>query len=124
VLGNSTTKIIQEIGVSLIPFQVHLGFGGFGLLVGHFAQSLLYWAHRGVDAQAVLSDGAADSDQVVGGPSEDILVAGEAGDEFFLVLRGQVFANYDCLLRGGRVEGYRLRSVVALQLRLYFFVGG
>jgi hypothetical protein len=102
---------LDEVG-----FQqaVHLGFGGFGLPVGHLAQSLLSWAHRRVDAQAVLYDGAADSNQVVGGPSKDVLILGEAGDEFVLVSRGQVFAYYDRLLRGGRVEGYYLRSVVAL----------
>jgi hypothetical protein len=108
---------LDEVG-----FQqaVHLGFGGFGLLVRHFAQSLLSWAHRGVDVHAVLYDSAADSDQVVGRPSKDVLVAGEAGDEFFLVLRGQVFTNYDRFLRGSRVEGYRLCYVVTLQLRLTF----
>jgi hypothetical protein len=30
VLGNSTTKIILEIGVSLVPFQVASGGGGGG----------------------------------------------------------------------------------------------
>ena len=64
---------------------MHLGFGGFGLLIGHFVQSLIFWAHRRVDAQAVLYDGAANPDQVEGGPSEDVLVSGEAGYEFFLV---------------------------------------
>jgi hypothetical protein len=46
-----------------VGFQqaVHFGFGGFCLFVGHFAQSLLFWAHRRVDAQTVLNDGAADS---------------------------------------------------------------
>jgi hypothetical protein len=99
-----------------VGFQqaVHLGFGGLGLFVGHFAQSLLFWAHRGVDAQTVLNDGAADSDQVKGGPSEDVLVSGETGDEFLLVSQGQVFAYYDRLLGRGRIEGYRLHSVVAL----------
>jgi hypothetical protein len=62
----------------------------------------------------VLYDDTTDSDQVVGGPSEDVLISGEAGDEFVFVSRGQVFAYYDRLLRGGRVEGYCLRSVVAL----------
>jgi hypothetical protein len=36
----------------------------------------------------MLNDGAADSDQVEGGPSEDVLVSGETGDEFLLVSRG------------------------------------
>jgi hypothetical protein len=71
----------------------------------------------------VLDDGAADSDQVEGRPGEDVLVSGETGDEFLLVLRSQVFAYYDCLLGRRWVEGNCLRSVVALQLRLYFFVG-
>jgi hypothetical protein len=46
-----------------VGFQqaVHFGFGGFCLLVGHFTQSLLLWAHQKVDAQTVLDDGAADS---------------------------------------------------------------
>jgi hypothetical protein len=47
----------------------------------------------------VLYDGAADSNQIEGGPSEDILVSGEARDEFFLVSRGQVFAYYYHLFR-------------------------
>ena len=49
---------LDEVG---FQHAVHLGFSGFSLLIGHFAQSLLSWAHRGVDAQAVLYDGAADS---------------------------------------------------------------
>jgi hypothetical protein len=93
---------------------VHLGLGGFSLLVGHFAQSLLFWAHRRVDAQAVLYDGAADPNQIEGGPSEDVLVLGDVRDEFFLISRGQVFTYYDRLLRRSRVEGYHLRFVVAL----------
>jgi hypothetical protein len=72
----------------------------------------------------VLDDGAADSDQVEGGPGKDVLVSGETGDEFLLVLRSKVFAYYDRLLGRRRVEGNCLRSVVALQLCLYFFVGG
>jgi hypothetical protein len=62
----------------------------------------------------MLYDGAADPNQIEGGPSEDVLVSGEARDEFFLVSRGQVFAYYDLLLRRSRVEGYRLRSIGAL----------
>jgi hypothetical protein len=109
-----------------VGFQqaVHFSFGGFRLFIEHFAQALLFWAHRRVDAQTVLNDGATDSDQVEGGPGEDVLVSGETGDEFLLVLRGQVFAYYDRLLGRRRVEGNCLRPVVALQLRLYFFVGG
>jgi hypothetical protein len=70
----------------------------------------------------VLDDGAADPDQIEGGPSEDVLVSGETRDEFFLISRGQVFAYYDRLFRRCWVEGYRFRSVVALELRLDFFV--
>jgi hypothetical protein len=80
--------------------------------------------HRRVDAQTVLDNGAADSDQVEGVLGEDVLVSGETGDEFLLVLRSQVFAYYDRLLGRRRVEGNYLRSIVALQLRLYFFIGG
>jgi hypothetical protein len=72
----------------------------------------------------VLDDGATDSDQVEGRPGKDILVSGETGDEFLLVLRSQVFAFDDCLLGRRRVEGNYLRSVVALQLCLCMFVGG
>jgi hypothetical protein len=99
-----------------VGFQqaVHFGFGGFCLFVGHFAQSLLFWAHRRVDAQTVLNDGAADSYQVEGGPSEDVLVSGETGNEFLLVLRGQVFAYHNRLLGRRRVEGNCLRVIVAL----------
>ena len=82
--------------------------------IGYFAQPLLLWAHRRVDAQTVLDDGAADSDQVEGRLGEDVLVSGETGDEFLLVLRSQVFAYNDCLLGRRRVEGNCLRSVVAL----------
>jgi hypothetical protein len=111
----------DEIGLQQ---AVHFGFGGFRLFVGHFAQPLLFWVHRRVDAQTVLDDGATDSNQVEGGPGEDILVSGETGDEFLLVLRSQVFAYYDRLLGCRQVEGNCLRSVIALQLRLHFLVGG
>jgi hypothetical protein len=62
----------------------------------------------------MLNDGAADSDQVEGGPSEDVLVSGEVGDEFLLVSRGQVFTYHDRLLGRRRIKGHCLRSVVAL----------
>jgi hypothetical protein len=84
---------------------VHFGFGGSCLFVGHFAQSLLFWAHRRVDAQTVLNDGATDSDQVEGEPSEDVLVSGETRDEFLLVSRGQVFAYHDHLFGVARSSG-------------------
>ena len=70
----------------------------------------------------MLDDGTADLDQIEGGPSEDILVVGETGKEFFLVSRCQVFADYYCLLRRCWVEGYCLRPVVALELGLDFSV--
>ena len=72
----------------------------------------------------MLDDCAADSDQVEGGPGEDILVSGETGDEFLLILRSQVFAYYNRLLGRCRVEGNCLRTVIALQLCFYFFVVG
>jgi hypothetical protein len=78
---------------------MHLGLGCHSFLIGHFSQSLLFRAHRGVDAQAVLDDGAADPDQIECGPGEDILVSGETGKEFFLVSRGQAFTDYYRLLR-------------------------
>jgi len=40
----------------------------------------------------VLYDGAADPNQIEGGPSEDVLVSEEIGKEFFLISLGQVFA--------------------------------
>jgi hypothetical protein len=80
--------------------------------------------HQRVDAQTVLDVGAANSDQVEGGPGKDVLISGETLDEFLLVLRSQVFAYYDRLLGRRRVEDNYLRSVVALQLCLYLFVGG
>jgi hypothetical protein len=36
----------------------------------------------------VLDDGATGPNQIEGGPSEDILVLGEIGNEFFLISRG------------------------------------
>jgi hypothetical protein len=70
----------------------------------------------------MLDDYAADFDQVEGGPGEDVLVSRETGDEFLLVLRSQVFAYYNRLLGRCRVEGNCLRTIVALQLCLDFFV--
>ena len=83
-------------------------------LIGHFPQSLLFRTHRGVDAQAVLDDGAADPDQVEGRPGEDIFVLGQIAEEFLLVMRGEVFADGDRLLGRGLVEGNSLGPVVAL----------
>jgi hypothetical protein len=111
----------NEIGLQQ---AVHFDFGSFRLFIGHFAQPLLFWAHRRVDAQTMLDDGAAHSDQVEGGPGEDVFVSGGTEDEFLLVLRSQVFAYYNRLLGRCWVEGNCLRIVVALQLCFYFFVGG
>jgi hypothetical protein len=46
----------------------------------------------------------------------------ERGKEFFLVSRCQVFADYYCLPRRRRVEGYCLRPIVSLELGLDFSV--
>jgi hypothetical protein len=72
----------------------------------------------------VLDDNETDSDQVKGRPGKDVLISGETRDEFPLVLRSQVFAYDDCLLRRRRVEGNCLCSIIALQLCLLMFVGG
>jgi hypothetical protein len=71
----------------------------------------------------VLDDGATDSDQVKGRPGEDVLISGETGYEFLLVLRRQVFAYDDRLLGRCQVKGNCLCSVVALQLCLFMLVG-
>jgi hypothetical protein len=70
--------------------------------------------HQRIDAQTVLNDGAADSDQVEGGPSEDVLILEETAYEFLLVLRGQVFAYDDRLLGRCQIEWNYLHSIVAL----------
>jgi hypothetical protein len=110
----------DEIGLKQ---AVYFGFGDFCFFIRHFAQLLLLWAHRRVDAQTVLDDGATNSDQVEGRPGEDVLIFGETGDEFLLVLQSQVFAYDDCLLGRRRVEGNCLCSIVALQLCLLMFIG-
>jgi hypothetical protein len=68
--------------------SMHLGLGYLSFLIKHFSQSLLFRAYRGVKAQVVLDDGATGPNQIEGGPSEDILVLGEIGNEFFLISRG------------------------------------
>jgi hypothetical protein len=102
---------LDEIGLQQ---AVYFGFGGFCFFIRHFAQPLLLWAHRRVDAQTVLDDGATDSYQVKGKLGEDVLISRETGDEFLLVLRSQVFAYDDCLIGHCRVKGNCLHSVVAL----------
>jgi hypothetical protein len=67
----------------------------------------------------VLNNGATDSDQVEGGPGEDVLIFGETGDESRLVLRSEVLAYDDRLLRCCLVEGDCLRPIIALQLCLF-----
>jgi hypothetical protein len=72
----------------------------------------------------MLDDSATDSDQVKGRPGENVLISGETGDEFLLVLRSLVFAYDDRLLGRCLVKGDCLRSIVALQLCLFMLVGG
>jgi hypothetical protein len=72
----------------------------------------------------VLDDSATDSDQVQGGPSEDVLIFGKTGDESLLVMRSKVFAYDDRLLGCCLVKGNCLRSFVALKLCLFMLVGG
>jgi hypothetical protein len=103
---------------------VYFGFGRFCVFIRHFAQPLLLWSQRRVDAQTVLDDSATDSDQVEGRPGKDVLISRKTGDESLLVLRSQVFAYEDGLLGRGWVKGDRLRSVVALQLCLFKLVDG
>src|SRR5688572_9933420 len=92
--------------------------GGLCLLVGHFAKPLLFWSHRRVNSQAVLNYGSADSDQIEGRPGEDIFILGQAAEELLLFVRSEVFADSDCLLGRGLIEGDSLGPVVALQLCL------
>jgi hypothetical protein len=85
---------------------------------------LLFWSHRRVNSQAVLNYGSADSDQVEGGPGEDIFILGQAAEEFLFFMRGKVFADGDCLLGRGLIEGDSLGPVLALQLCLVvLFIG-
>jgi hypothetical protein len=111
----------DEIGLKQ---AVYLGFGGFYFFIRHFAQSLLLRPHRRVDAQAVFDDSVTDSDQVEGGPGEDVLISGKTGDESLLVMRSKVFAYDDRLLGRCLVKGNCLCSIVALQLCLFMLVGG
>jgi hypothetical protein len=72
----------------------------------------------------VLDDGATDSDQVEGGPGEDIFILGQTADESILVMRSEVFADGNRLLGRCLVEGNSLGPVVALQLCFVMFFGG
>jgi hypothetical protein len=62
----------------------------------------------------VLDDGATDSDQVEGGPGEDVFVLGQTGEESLLVMRSEVFADGNRLIGRCLVEGDGLGPVVAL----------
>jgi hypothetical protein len=112
---------LDEVGLKQ---AVYLGFGGFYLLIRHLAQPLLLWPHRRVDPQAVLDDRATDSDQVEGGPGEDILIFGQTGEEYLLVMRSKVFAYDDRLLGRCMVKGNGLGPIVALQPCLFMLFSG
>jgi hypothetical protein len=103
---------------------MYLDLGGFFLLIRHLAQPLFLWPHRRVDSQAVLDDGATDSDQVEGGPDEDVFIFGQIAEKSLLVMRSEVFDDGDCLLGRCLVEGNSLGPVVALQLCIVMFFGG
>ena len=72
----------------------------------------------------MLNYGSADSDQVEGGPGEDIFILGQAAEEFLFFMRGEVFADSDCLLGRGLIEGGSLGPVLALQLYLVVLLVG
>jgi hypothetical protein len=71
----------------------------------------------------MLDDSATDSDQVEGGPGEDVLIFGKTGDESLLVVRSKVFTYDDRLLGRCLVKGNCLCPIVALQLCLFMLVG-
>jgi hypothetical protein len=103
---------------------MYFGLGGFCLLIRHLAQPLFLQPHQRVDSQAVLDDGATDSDQVEGEPGEDVFIFGQTAEESLLVIRSEVFADGDRLLGRCLVEGDSLGPIVALQLCLVVFFGG
>jgi hypothetical protein len=72
----------------------------------------------------VLDDGTTDSDQVEGGPGEDVFILGQTAEESLLVLRNEVFADGDRLFGRCLVEGNILGPVVALQLCFIMLFGG
>jgi hypothetical protein len=72
----------------------------------------------------VLDDRTTDSDQVEGGPGEDVFIFGQIAEESLLVMRSEVFADDDCLLGRCLVEGNSLGPIVALQLCLFMLFGG
>ena len=72
----------------------------------------------------MLNYASADSEQVEGGPGEDIFILGQTAEESLFFMRGEVFADNDCLLGRGLVEGDSLSPVFALQLCLVvLFIG-
>jgi hypothetical protein len=72
----------------------------------------------------VLNYGSADSDQIEGRPGEDVFILGQAAEELLLFMRSEVFADSDCLLGRGLIEGDSLGPVVALQLCLVVLLIG
>jgi hypothetical protein len=72
----------------------------------------------------VLDDGATDSDQVEGGPGEDVFILGRTAEDSLLVMRSEVFADGNRLLGRCLVEGNSLGPIVALQLCFVMFFGG
>jgi hypothetical protein len=72
----------------------------------------------------VLDDRATDSDQVEGGPDEDILIFGQIGEESLLVMQSKVFTYDDRLLGCCQVKGNSLGPIIALQLCLFMLFGG
>jgi hypothetical protein len=72
----------------------------------------------------VLDDRATDSDQVKGGPGEDVFIFGQTTEESLLVMRSEVFADDDRLLGRCLVKGNSLGPIVALQLCLFMLFSG
>jgi hypothetical protein len=72
----------------------------------------------------VLDDRATDSDQVEGGLGEDVLVFGQTGEEYLLVMRSKVFAYNDRLLGRCLVKWNSLGPIASLQLCLFMLFGG
>jgi hypothetical protein len=72
----------------------------------------------------VFNNGATDSDQVEGGPGEDVLIFGKTGDESLLIMRSKVLAYVDRLLGCYLVKGDCLRPIIALQLCLLMPIVG
>ena len=72
----------------------------------------------------MLNYGSVDSDPIEGRPGEDIFILGQVAEELLLFMRSEVFADSDCLLGRGLIEGDSLGPVVALQLcHVMLFIG-